>query len=236
MNKLCVVLICCLLAGCAGVPIVQFDRSKSVPHSIALVSVVQPKTNFVVNFGGASSAFGLIGGLIQGGINESHSNTYTEMVKQNNVSFSEMVTSSLAKQLEAKGYTVVLANDVTVPLAADGKDFDYSSITANADAILHVWYTVDGYVSPSSSTSFQPWVIIRARLINRKSKADLYLRTLRGGWTSNTENVTNLACGEQYRYSNFDQLIENFQQSVEGLRNCTQQLVAQIAEDIAPGH
>ena len=236
MNKLCVVLICCLLAGCAGAPIVHFDRSKSVPHSITLVSVVQPKTNSVVNLGSAANAFALVGALIQAGIDKANSDTYTNMVKRSNVSFSEIVTSSLKKQLEEKGYTVVLANDVTVPLTADEKNFNYSSITANTDAILHVWYTENGYISPLDSTDYQPWVVIRARLIDSKSKADLYLRTLAGGWTSEQENVTNVACGEQYRYSNFDELTKNSQQSVEGLRNCTQQIVARIAEDITPSH
>lgn len=241
MNKLCVVLICCLLSGCAGVQFVQFDRTKSAPRSIALVSVVQPKKISVVNMGGAAGAFGLVGGLVQAGINEDNSNTYTDMAKKNNVSFSEMVTSSLSKQLEAKGYAVILANDVTVPLTVDEKDFDYSSITVKTDAILHVWYTVNGYISPPNSTSYQPWIVINARFIDGKSKAKLYIRTLMTcGWPYKNKDETKVeavvACGEKYRYSSFDDLTNNFQQSVEGLRDCIQQIAAQIAEDITPGH
>lgn len=241
MNKLCVVLLCCLLSGCAGVQYVQFDRTKSAPRSIALVSVVEPKNISVMNIGGASGAFGLVGGLVLAAVNESNSNTYTDMVKKNNVSFSQMVTSSLSKQLEAKGYAVVMTNDVTVPLRDGEKDFNYSHITANTDAVLHVWFTVNGYISPPYSTSYQPWVLIRARLINSKSKADLYLRDLLTvDWVHKNRNETNevaiVVCGEKHRYSSFDDLTNNFQQSVDGLRDCIQHIGAQIAEDITPVH
>ena len=185
-----------------------------------------------VNIGGAAAGFGLIGGLIQAGVNSSHSSTYSKKVANGNVLFAPIISDGVMDRLTANGYQVVKLDGQDVKLADDGKSDDYSGIHTDADAIMNVWISTMGYVSPPESVNFVPWVIVRARILDAKTKQDMYFKTYACGYDIKSNSV-HVDSDATYSYGTFGSLEDNFGQSIEGLQSCEKSIVAAIGKDLA---
>lgn len=234
LYALCVLLLG--LTGCVSVPITELDQSASRNiKTIALLNVAEPKSEVVLNMGGGAALFGAIGGAIQGITNENHGNSYSEMVAGQNIQFSPETVGAIKNALSADGYNVVYLNDQKPALASDGKTDDFSAIHTDADAILVVWFTTVGYVSPPDMTSFEPWVVIRVRLLDAKSKQDLYFKTFSGGYDMKAKNSIYVPAATQYQYQSFDDLTSAFDQSVQGLKISIQDIAAYVGRDFSHG-
>ncbi|WP_260858894.1 hypothetical protein [Paraburkholderia sp. BCC1885] len=221
-----------LLTGCTSLPktdLASDNREKL--HSIAMLDVAEPRGENVANFGGAAGAFGLIGGLVQGGVNSSHTSTYTQHVASEKIAFAPVVNDGLTTRLSSDGYEIVVLHDQHAKLSSDGKSDDFSDVKTTADAILSVWITSLGYASPPASSDFIPWVVIRARLLDSKSKQDMYFKTFACGWDIKGNSV-HVVADAKYHYGSFGTLIEQFDQSVAGLKDCEQAVVAAIGQDL----
>ncbi|WP_234487183.1 hypothetical protein [Paraburkholderia aspalathi] len=195
------------------------------------LDVNEPHGESVVNFGGAGGAFGLVGGLVQAGINANHTSTYTQQVASGKITFAPVVNDGLTTRLSGNGYEIVALHDQHAKLSSDGKSDDFSDVKTNADAILSVWITSFGYVSPPESSDFIPWVVVRARLLDSKSKEDLYFKTFACGWDIKANSV-HVEADAKYHYGSFGTLIDQFDQSVAGLKDCEQAVVAVIGQDL----
>lgn len=233
LQCLTVGLIAVLLTGCTTLPQTNLTAdSRSKLHSIAVLGVKEPKSEAVMNFGGAAAGFGLVGGLIQAGVNASHTSTYTKKVASDKVVFAPIVADGVTDRLTANGYQVVKLDGQDVKLAEDGKSDDYSGIHTDADAIMNVWITTMGYVSPPESTSFLPWVVVRARILDAKTKQDMYFKTFACGYNIKSNSVY-VDSAATYSYDSFGDLEKNFDQSIEGLQSCEKSIVAAIGKDLA---
>lgn len=218
--------------GCVSVPNVDIDRSASTPiKRIAVLGVREPANIQVANLGGAAGAFGLIGGLVQGATNADHSKQFAAVLTQQKISFSETLLSAVEKSLKEDGIDVTLARDQKPKLAADGKSDDYSDVHVEADAILSLWFGVIGYMSPPNSTHYQPWVLIKARLLDAKTKKDIYYKTFCIGYEMKIKNAVLLPADDKYRYSSFDELMAHANDASAGLVNCAGITAKQIGLD-----
>jgi hypothetical protein len=222
-----------MLAGCASLPKTDLNAdARSKLHSIAILSVKEPKTEPVMNVGGAAAGFGLVGAMIQAGVNSSHTSTYTKKVATDKVLFAPIVADGVMDRLTADGYQVVKLDGQDVKLASDGKSDDYSGIHTDADAIMNVWISTMGYVSPPESAMFVPWVVVRARILDAKTKQDMYFKTYACGYDIKSNSV-HVDSEGTYSYGTFDSLEKNFDQSVTGLQSCEKSIVAAIGKDLA---
>ncbi|MFM0721236.1 hypothetical protein PQQ53_15955 [Paraburkholderia strydomiana] len=221
-----------LITGCTSLPKTDLASSnREKLHSIGVLDVTEPHGESVVNLGGAAGAFGLIGGLVQAGINSNHTSTYTQHVASEKIAFAPVVNDGLTTRLSSNGYEIVALHDQHVKLSSDGKSDDFSGVTTNTDAILSVWITSFGYVSPPESSDFIPLVVVRARLLDSKSRQDMYFKTFACGWDIKANSV-HVEADAKYRYGSFGTLIDQFDQSVAGLKDCEQAVVAAIGQDL----
>jgi hypothetical protein len=80
--RLCLVTIALSLSACISFPRQTLDRKAAVDiKRIAVIEVEDPAEYQVVNLGGASMAFGLIGGLIQAADIKAKTNVFTVAAK-----------------------------------------------------------------------------------------------------------------------------------------------------------
>jgi len=109
---LLVAIVAGFLGGCASVPKVEMTKETAARvKRVALLGVVEPAQVEVANLGGAASAFGIVGGLVQGASNASNAKEFTALAKAQNVSFADALLTSMEQALKASGYEVVQARD-----------------------------------------------------------------------------------------------------------------------------
>ncbi len=222
-----------LLSGCASVPNIEADKAAATQiKRIAVLGIREPANVQVVNLGGAAGAFGLVGGLIQGSTNADHSKQFVEAMRQRKTSLSEPMLAAVTQSLKDDGIEVTVAVDQKPKLAADGKSDDYSDVRVEADAILSVWFGVVGYMSSPYSTHYEPWVLVKARLLDAKTKRDIYFKTFCVGYKMKIENVVPLPADPKYRYGSFDDLMVHTSDAVAGLVDCEEIAAKRIGADL----
>ncbi|KAB0640518.1 hypothetical protein [Burkholderia latens] len=222
-----------LLSGCVTLPNTDMKpEARQKLHSIAMLDVTEPKRVAVVNLGGAAAGFGLIGGLAQAAVNASHTSTYTDHVTAGKIVFAPDIMDGVTGRLTGNGYQVVKLAGQKAKLADDGKSDDYSAIQTDADAIMNVWFTSFGYISPPNQPDYIPWVVIRARILDAKTKQDIYYKTFACGYDIKANSV-HIDSDFAYTYGSFGDLEKNFDKSVEGIKSCEKSVADMIGRDLA---
>ncbi|MFA5057908.1 MAG: hypothetical protein WC485_07325, partial [Opitutaceae bacterium] len=145
---------------------------------------------------------------------------------------SEKIMTDVERNLKADGYDVIVVRDQAPKLAADRKDDDYSGVHVDADAILAVWFGVVGYVSGPYSGHYEPSVLVKARLLDAKTKKDLYFKTFCVGYKMKIENAVMLPADPKYRYKSFDDIMAHTSDAAAGLVNCEEITAKQIGLDL----
>jgi hypothetical protein len=220
------------LAGCASVPNIEMQHaSASSIKRIALLKTPPPQNVLVMNMGGGAMAFGAVGGLIQGGVNADHSKQFAAVLAKY-PALSETVMTEVERSLKADGYDVIVVRDQAPKLAADGKGDDYSAVHVDADAILSVWFGVVGYVSGGFSVHYEPSVLVKARLLDAKTKKDIYFKTFCVGYKMKIENAVMLPADTRFRFGSFDDLMAHAEEAVAGLVSCEELTANRIGWDL----
>ncbi|KFL52605.1 hypothetical protein JM78_18980 [Burkholderia pyrrocinia] len=222
-----------LLSGCVTLPNTDMKpEARQKLHSIAILDVSEPKRVAVINLGGAAGGFGLIGALAQTAVNASHTSTYTDHVATSKTVFAPDIVDGVTGRLAGNGYQVVKLDGQKVKLADDGKSDDYSAIQTDADAIMNVWFTSFGYISPPNQPDYIPWVVVRARILDARTKQDLYYKTFACGYDIKANSV-HVDSDFAYTYGSFSDLEKNFDKSVEGIKSCEKSVAEMIGQDLA---
>jgi hypothetical protein len=220
--------------GCASVPMQAFEKKDAAPvRKIALLQIEEPPKYLIHNIGGAAMAFGLIGGLAQAADGISKTDRFTQQMKEQKVALGEQMAQTVAEALEKEGYEVVYLSNQRPKIKEDNKA-DYSQIQTDADAILDVGFLVVGYLSPSESPDYQPWIRTAARLVSTKDASVRYVQVLNYGakLKYSSEKIENLPAEAKYAYGNFDILMTNSKQAAEGITEGIAPISRRIAEQL----
>ena len=224
-----------LLSGCASVPNVNIDKAQAASmKSVAIVFIPEVKEIGVVNLGGAASAFGLMGGIVQATMIAEHTKTFNAQFAGHRPPFAQTLSDAMQKALEADGYLVVLVKDQKPKLASDKKSDDFSDVSVEADTILSLWYRYAAYYSSPWSVHYEPQVLISAHLLDAKTKKELYFKTFAVGADMKIKDVVKVPADPKYSYSNFDALMEHKDEAVAGLLSCAQVAADQVKADLKP--
>jgi outer membrane lipoprotein SlyB len=232
VTALVVALLSLALAGCVSVPNIEMQHTSAAPiRRIALLKTAPPRNVQVMNIGGAAMAFGAIGGAIQGGVNADHAKQFAAILAKQ-PALSEKIMTDVESSLKADGYEVIVVRDQAPKVAADGKSDDYSGVHVDADAILSVWFGVVGYMSSPYSAHYEPWVLVKARLLDAKTKKDLYFKTFCVGYKPKIENAVMLPADSRFRFGSFDDLIAHSDDAIAGIVSCEKLTADRIGSDL----
>jgi hypothetical protein len=222
-----------LFGGCVTAPNVNADRSVTGQmKKIALLSIPEPGEVPVANLGGAASAFGLVGGLVQADVNLGQAKQFAAYRNSRKFDVSRRFEEEVIRSLHEAGYDVSLVTDQRPRVAAEGKSDDYSGIHVEADAILSIWSRTFGYISPPNSTRYQPSGVVMVRLLDSRTKADLYRKTFVVGWKLPIKESVYLETDEKYRYRSIEQFKASEDEAIDGLLEAEHLIAKQLGDDI----
>lgn len=213
-----------LVVGCAP-PKVPYDRN----DNIKTIGVVTPRfpdgpTVFLASTVGRS--FGLIGALIDAGMQADRETKFKAVLQEHNFSAHDVFMQSLKSELEARGYAVT-----TVEMQRDTADFATKYPRENepkVDAYLDLVTVNYGYVAAgiADGTPYRPAFAIKVRLVSAKDTAllmqDSVVYNPVGPSGARAEFVT-IAPDPAYGFVNFDALMADPAKAVAGLQTATVQ-------------
>lgn len=226
------------LAGCGSVPLakVELDRSSPVRiQRIALLRVPKAPPLTVDNHSGFHVLGGLTGYLIQASIDKGHTEQYAKAAAAVGNAFSPTIAATIADALARDGYQVVMT-DLAPRLAEDLGNVDLTGVRVDADAILAVWFAKVGYLAARSSL-YRPCVKVKARMIDARSRSDMYSQTFSGGYdasNSPVEESVYVPSDPTYEYGSFEDLMASFEESLQGIDETAKSVAERIGTDLAP--
>ncbi|MFM9865822.1 MAG: hypothetical protein ACKVRO_19690 [Micropepsaceae bacterium] len=214
-----------LLSACQTLPQVPYDRASA--GSIKTINVVTPAMNEesrVVLASTVGQSFGLVGALIDAGMQASREDDFQAMAKAQNFAGKAAFAKHLDSALTTSGYAV--AHD-DVKRAANG-DFlkayaQPSTIPAEAhlDVVLHY-----GYYASGLSTPYRPFVTANVKLVRNSDSALLMQKSIfYNPLNAAPEQTVTVPPNPAYEFSDFDALKANPEKAIKGL----DEALAQVA-------
>ena len=220
-------------SGCASVADLPATNASLQPvHKITLLAVREPKRVGLDNLGGAAGAFGLLGAAVQIANNADNSKAFKAGIDQHHIVLNQPLMETLENGLKRGGYEVAV-DTIQYPTAGPNGTDDFSAVKVDSDAILAVWFVSTGYFSSPRSLHYSPHVIMKALLIDAKSKVVLYDRTYNLGFEMKIRNIQNLEANPKYSYLSSTRVLDHIDEAATGLIESENQIAERINRDLA---
>jgi hypothetical protein len=230
MSLRCLLVLCAVLfSGCVSVPHQAYNKAlHGEIKRIGLVKVSNPAEYSInlVNHPGAG--FGLIGGLIAAGDNDSKSKTFTQQQVDKYIRLGPDLTEELSKSLIETGFEAILVD------AGDKARTDYLKDypSIECDAYLDATIKTAGYWAQFVSTPYLPTMFVSARLVEAKDKTVLYTATVFVTDGSVPTGAEQLYPDNAYAFQDFSSLKAAPERAADGLKGAATAIAKQIAKDL----
>jgi hypothetical protein len=217
------------LAVCATRPAVPFDRSTANIKTIGILTPAFPAGPKVVLASTVGQSFGLIGALIDAGMQANRDATFTSMLASQRFSAPDAFSAALAQAVKSEGYAVEM-----IPVTRDTDDLltDYHVATnIKVDAYLDVAVAVYGYVAAGIGDAhpYRPVLGLYCRLVRAADGTVLMQDTVAYNPVNPRGNIITISPDPTYTFVDFDSLASSPQQSEAGLEDA----VARSAQSVA---
>jgi hypothetical protein len=210
------------LAGCAA-PEIPYDRaSAGGVRTIGIVTPSFPTDPVVVLASSVGQSFGLVGALVDAGMQSNREAQFRTILQRENFSARDCFIESLTARLQERGYVVSL-----VPVTRTGTDFltQYPTGTEPAvDAYLDLVALSYGYVAAGigSSTPYRPQFAVRARLVSAKDSSVLVQDRVIYNPIGTPGKTVTIAPEPAHQFRNFNTLVADPAKAVVGLKTATE--------------
>jgi hypothetical protein len=215
-----------LLSACAGLQEIPYDRmSLGQVKTIGIITPSAPKEASVILATSVGQSFGLVGALVDAGLQANRETHFKAIVAKEQFSAQDVFLVRLKEQLEMRGYMV---SDVSAARPSS-KFLDKYPDNPGVDAYLDVVVSNYGYVSAGigSSTPYRPHFLLQVRLVQAKTSQVLMQDTVFynpvGPYAAGSNKAVTITPAPAYNFVDFDRLEADPHLTVEGLRDAAYQ-------------
>jgi hypothetical protein len=214
------------LSACAGLQEVPYDRMSSGQiKTIGIVTPSAPKGASVILATSVGQSFGLVGALVDAGLQSNRETHFKSILDKEQFSAQEAFIGRLRQQLEMRGYGVA---DISAPRPSS-KFLDKYPENPGVDAYLDIVVSNYGYISAGigNSTPYRPHFFLQVRLVQAKTSQvlmqDVVFYNPVGPFAAGNQKMVTIAPASSYNFVDFDRLEADPHLAVEGLRDAVYQ-------------
>lgn len=232
--KIIVSLLVCIacLVGCATPPLPKVDKAKNALEGVKTITILrprEPREYTVMNFYDPGFVHVSLNLEVSVSASKERQIALTELITQQNFSFADSLTHTVAQRFKQAGYEVTVQDGPWVE--DDGRYIlSYADIASDADAVLVIAPTIMGFVSPRDAAGYAPTVTTVMTLLGKDHQTPLYKGYLAAGWKPSEE-------GWQYAYStkafpSFEAVVADPGQAVASLKQACNAIANLAARQI----
>lgn len=210
------------LGACASPYVATpYDRAAHNVQSITMMDDALPEKAIAYEVASVGSNFGLIGALVDAGIQASRQDAVNDALIGIDFNAEERLEARMASALSDHGYKVAPLSGTT----REKRDLlETYPEAASADAYLDVSVTHYGYLSSGAGQPFRPSVGAEVRLVKASDRSTLMENTIVYNPLTPIEGVVTLPPNPQYAFSNRADLLENPQRLAAGIEDALNQV------------
>jgi hypothetical protein len=218
-----------LVAACASPFVAKpFDREAANVTAIAVVKDTLPEGAGITQVASAASNFGLIGALVDAGIQASDQARLTAVLTTQKFDGEAAFLKALEAKVNERGFTGSVVDVARNPRKRDFVDSFPGQPTA--DAYLDVVSEGYGYISSGFGAPYRPAVSVKVRLISSASKQVLMDNLIEYNPLYPTEGAITLSPNPAYSFMNLDEIEQQPEKVAEGLTVALDETAAAIAK------
>jgi hypothetical protein len=217
-------LVAVVLSACQTMEQVPYDRASA--GNIKTINVITPKAPdrpAVVLASTVGQSFGLVGALIDAGMQSSRESDFETAMKTQNFIGNDAFVRHLDGALTSGGYAPAhssVKRETQGFLKAYPKGADVQG-DAHLDVVMHY-----GYIASGMSTPYRPFVSVNVKLVRASDSAllmqkSIFYNPLNGA----PENTVTIAPDPTYEFTDFDALTADPAKAAKGLDTA----IAQVA-------
>jgi hypothetical protein len=214
-----------MLVGCAGKPGIPYDRAAAQVKTIGIITPRVPDGPTVALATNVGQSFGLIGALIDAGMQADRESRLVAAIKPLGGSVPEKFLATLREELQAQGYTLT-----TIEYPREIQDFvdKYpTNVQPPVDAYLDL-VTMYGYAAAgiSSSSPYRPLFAVSVKLVSAKDQSVLMqedivynlIRRPKGIFGDPQKHIITVSPDPAHQFRNFDALMADPSIALQGMQ------------------
>ena len=203
-----------------------YERDLTSVETIGVIGDVLPEKPVVTQVASAGSSFGLIGALIDAGVDANREGRFKEMLQEQNFEPLSYFHNELTERIAEKGYAVeIIAHD----RAAPGFLETYDGLASDADAYLDIATTTYGYLSSGAGKPWRPSFSCEVQLVSKTDGTVLMKNAIVYNPLTPREGVIQLTPDTRYNFRNIKEIQENPEKAVAGLEDAMMKVADTIA-------
>ncbi len=200
-----------------------YERAQHNIQRVSIIDDAMPDDAIAYEVASAGSNFGLIGALVDAGIQASRRNAVNEALDSVNFDAEAQLEQRLSSSLSSLGYNVA-------PLTANTRTkYDFMEAypeTSGVDALLDVSVQHYGYLSAGMGQPFRPSVSAHVRLVKADDKTTLMENIIYYNVMYPQDGTITLPPNPEYEFKNREALLENPQRLADGINDAINEVVA----------
>ncbi|WP_242913789.1 hypothetical protein [Brevundimonas pishanensis] len=200
-----------------------YERTQHNIRQVSLIDDSLPEDAIAFEVASVGSNFGLIGALVDAGIQASRRNAVNEALDSVSFDAETMLEQRLSSSLANLGYSVAPLTENTRTKYDFLKEYPDS---ATADALLDVAVQHYGYLSSGAGQPFRPSVAAKVRLVKASDKSTIMENIIYYNVLHAPDGTITLPPNPEYEFQNRDALLEDPQRLADGISDALNQVVA----------
>jgi hypothetical protein len=216
-KKLLVVAAAMLVTACASPYVATpYDRASANITSIAMVDDALPEKPLAYEVASVGSNFGLIGALVDAGIQAERQNAVHNALEGIDFNAESRLEAHLSQVLQADGYTVaVLPEQARAKREFLGTYPDAGGAQAYLDVVVNGY----GYLSSGAGQPFRPYVLAKVKLVRVSDGAKLMENIIVSNPLGAEEGVVTLPPNPEYAFNNRSELLADPNRLAAGIED-----------------
>lgn len=217
LKKLFVVAAAMMVTACASPYVATpYDRASANITSIAVVDDALPEKPIAYEVASVGSNFGLIGALVDAGIQVERQNAVHKALEAIDFDAESRLEARLSEKLQADGYAVALLPEQARPKREFLETYPDSN---GAEAYLDVVVSGYGYLSSGAGQPFRPYVQAQVKLVRVSDGAKLMENTIVSNPLYAAEGVVTLTPNPEYAFNNRSELLADPNRLAAGIED-----------------
>jgi hypothetical protein len=216
------------LGACASPYIATpYDRTSANVSTIAVVDDgLEPKA-MAYEVASTGANFGLIGALVDAGIQESRKNAVNNALEEVQFNAEDIMEARLATAIRSQGYSV---SQLSGPRAKRDFLVTYPATEGGEDAYLDMVVMNYGYMSSGAGQPFRPTVYAKVRLMRASDDTMLMENMILYNPIAPSEGVITLSPNPDYAFRHREGLLEDPARLAAGLEDALNQVADTAAQ------
>lgn len=213
------------LSACQTLPQVPYDRATAGNvKTIDVVTPAAPSRPNVVLASTVGQSFGLIGALVDAGMQNSRENDFEVEVRSQNFVGRDMFVRYVDEALTANGYKAINDN------APRPQRQFLQAYAAPAGGVPDAYFDIVldyGYYAAGMSTPYRPYVFVDCKLVRSSDNALLMQKSIfYNPLNKAPDQAVTIAPDSTYEFTDFDALKANPEKAVKGLDSAMRQVAS----------